>query len=604
VKKWLWTLAVILCLSISTYCQDLNTKLFNAVKARNTAEVQKFLLEGADVNVKDENGMTALMNAANMGHIDVVRALLEKGADVNARDTDGETALRLAEKYKYLSIVALLRSTPGVKQSKPLKNTTTSMPAASPPAAGPTSAPPPQPQPAVSAAEDSQGLNKKLLEAAEAGDTAEVQSLIKEGAGVNAKGSYGSTALMRAAVRGHTNTVRALLEKGADVNAKGITGRTALMEAAFSGYTDTARTLLEKGADVNARDNEGWAPLFWAAFSRRTDMVRALLEKGADVNAKNKHDDTALIHAAYGGDTDTVSVLLEKGAEVNAKDDMGRTALIEAARQGYTDTVRALLEKGADVNTQDRDRETALSNAVKNNYPDVIALLNNPPGSKSPANTTTSIPDPSPSATAPNSTPVTTDAQALEKKSQAQALYRIGLNMRLIEGLWPQANLLAARCALSLQEDLRKVRAPSNLIELANEAAVRLNLPSEERKGPVPPLIRDLRVALDKFPKAQTEEQFFYTAGGFTYDLNLLGEGVKNPDHAEVSVEDSRRKILPLINELTVHCSTTEGCKERVLPYFLAASEILKKAQLLPADGSELVKVSDDIGIALGSDER
>jgi hypothetical protein len=292
---------------------------------------------------------------------------------------------------------------------------------------------------------------------------------------------------------------------------------------------------------------------------------------------------------------------------VNAKDDMGRTALIEAARQGYTDTVRALLEKGADVNTQDRDRETALSNAVKNNYPDVIALLNKAPGiaqSKSPGNTTTSMPDPSPAATEPNSTPVTTEAQALEKKSQAQAFYRIGLNMRLIEGLWPQTNLLAARCAFSLQEDLRRVKGPSNLIELAYEASVRLNLPVEERKGPVPPLIRDLRAALDKLPKAQTEEQFFYTAGGFTYDLNLLGEGVKNPERAEASVEDSRRKILPRINELAVHCSTTEGCKERVLSYFLAASEILKKAQLLPADGSALVKVSDDIGTALGSDER
>ena len=379
------------------------------------------------------------------------------------------------------------------------------------------------------------------------------------------------------------------------------------MEAAVEGYTDTALTLLEKGADVNARDNEEWTPLFWAAFSRRTDTVRALLEKGADVNAKNKYDDTALIHAAYGGDTNTVRVLLERGADVNVKDDMGRSALIEAAGEGHMDTVRALLEKGADVNTQDRDGDTPLSKAEKHNYSDVIALLKNPPGipqNKSPGNITTSMPDASPAATAPNSTSVTTGAQALEKKTQAQAFYRIGLNMRLIEVLWPQTSLVAARCAVSIQEELRKVRAPSNLIDLAYEASVRLNLPPEERKRPVPPLIRDLRVALDKLPKAQTEEQFFYTAGGFTYDLNLLGEDLIKPEYTDTTVEDSRRKTLLLANELAAQCSTTERCKQYVLPYFVAAASILQKAQLLPADGSVLVRVSDDIGIALGRDER
>jgi hypothetical protein len=176
--------------------------------------------------------------------------------------------------------------------------------------------------------------------------------------------------------------------------------------------------------------------------------------------------------------------------------------------------------------------------------------------------------------------------------------------MRLIEALWTQTSFLAARCAFSLQGDLRKVGAPDNLIQLAFEVSTRLNLPAEQRKGPVPPLIRDLRVELDKLCKAHSEEQFSYTAGGFTYDLNLLGEAVKSPDHPEVNVEDSRRKILSIANELAVQCSTAEGCRESALPYFLTAGEILKKAQLLPADGSMLVKVSDDIGIALGSAAR
>ena len=63
-KKPLWMLAVILCFSVSTYGQELDAKLLDAAKARNTAEVQKLLGEGADANAKDKAGWTALIWAA------------------------------------------------------------------------------------------------------------------------------------------------------------------------------------------------------------------------------------------------------------------------------------------------------------------------------------------------------------------------------------------------------------------------------------------------------------------------------------------------------------------------------------------------------------
>jgi len=619
------------------------TALFWAACSGRTDALRTLVAKGAKVNAKDSHGWTPLMCAADLGHIDTVRALLEKGGDVHVRDKDGNSAQSLAKKYKYDDIVALLRNASQTSRDKSPNDASGSIPAESAGKSAGTSVPalgtkknnaPAVPAPeakknnasAVPAPETkknnapivpaspsitpapskSEILNQKLLQAAGAGDTAEVLSLIREGAGVNASGAYGNTALIDAAARGYTGTVRVLLEKGGEVDATDKAGRTALMEAAFGGYTDTVRLLLEEGANVNAPDNEGWTPLFWAAFSRRSDTIRFLLEKGADVNAKNKHEDNALIRAAYGGDTDTVVMLLDHHANVNAKDDMGKTALIEAARQGHTDAVRLLLENGAAVDVQARDGSTALSLAVQQRYSDIVALLKNPPPKtehKAAGDIKTGTPDSQP-VNGPISDLVDVKTQALIKKSRMQAFYRVGLSMRLVEEMWPQTRRAAERAAWSIVGDLRRVGAPEELSDLAQETSTRLAVPLDNRKGSAPPLITELRKRLDTFCVAQTDERFFYAVGGFTYDLNLLGKDLGKPEQVEARVEESRRKVFFLANSFATQCAAISECKERALSYLSDAANLLQKTPLLSGDGTTLQKLSDEIGVALGTEDR
>jgi ankyrin repeat protein len=61
--------------------------------------VQALITNGADINAKTfENGMTPLMWASEEGHLDVAQALITKGADVNAKTIEkGDTALTLAK---------------------------------------------------------------------------------------------------------------------------------------------------------------------------------------------------------------------------------------------------------------------------------------------------------------------------------------------------------------------------------------------------------------------------------------------------------------------------------------------------------------------------
>ncbi len=66
------------------------------------------LLPRADINARNEHGMTALMRAAYHGHVKMVRALLDHGADPNVTRNDNFTALSLAAFFGHTEIVEML----------------------------------------------------------------------------------------------------------------------------------------------------------------------------------------------------------------------------------------------------------------------------------------------------------------------------------------------------------------------------------------------------------------------------------------------------------------------------------------------------------------
>lgn len=75
------------------------TSLSGLVASHNNLELTEFLLgNGADVDIEDQNGWTALMHAANwdMRWNMITQLLIEHGADVNHQSKDGWTPLLLA----------------------------------------------------------------------------------------------------------------------------------------------------------------------------------------------------------------------------------------------------------------------------------------------------------------------------------------------------------------------------------------------------------------------------------------------------------------------------------------------------------------------------
>lgn len=58
--------------------------------------VKKAIKEGADLNIKDEDGWTALMQASQRGYFEIVELLVKAGVDVNFKNKWGITALMIA----------------------------------------------------------------------------------------------------------------------------------------------------------------------------------------------------------------------------------------------------------------------------------------------------------------------------------------------------------------------------------------------------------------------------------------------------------------------------------------------------------------------------
>ena len=86
--------ALALCaLSVSCSKESRTAALMKAVKNNDAFKARWLIRASAEVNTKDDEGITALMNAATNNATDVAKLLMQAGADVNAKDSKGMTAL-------------------------------------------------------------------------------------------------------------------------------------------------------------------------------------------------------------------------------------------------------------------------------------------------------------------------------------------------------------------------------------------------------------------------------------------------------------------------------------------------------------------------------
>ncbi len=264
-----------------------------------------------------------LHEAANMHDVDRVCVMVQAGADVNAKDEFGMTPFDRAEKYSgsnSLPALATLSELCAVMGAKP---------------AGCDGYAYDPHNPSRLRLQDWNAYasgdledcgrfdwlldisGEQMANAVRAGDTRKVERLIEAGADLTFPfDGYQPLELALASSRHDENAhiVRLLIEGGSHVNTMSMNNcQTPLHRA---GSVAAVSLLIEAGADLNSRECSygGWTPLHFAVQNANLEKVQLLIDAGAGVNDKDDHGNTPLEDAMSLGIEDIAKLLRNAGA--------------------------------------------------------------------------------------------------------------------------------------------------------------------------------------------------------------------------------------------------------------------------------------------------
>lgn len=211
------------------------------------------------------------------------------------------------------------------------------------------------------------GMNKQMIIAAEAGDSAKVARYIKQGADVDARTPTGTTALMYAVQNGHKAIVRLLIRHDADTDAQPLNGVSALHSAVINNSPEILNILLDAGADPNLKDTWGFTPLHYASGFSMPVIAEYLLTGGANPAINTPGGFSPLHLAAFTGNPLLGKVLLHYGCPTQTRDKNGFMPHHITAQQGNKAFLKILQEYAVPITPLTEDGLSVLDLAAGNN---------------------------------------------------------------------------------------------------------------------------------------------------------------------------------------------------------------------------------------------
>ncbi|KAE8599772.1 hypothetical protein XENTR_v10017317 [Xenopus tropicalis] len=379
------------------------TPLHVAARIKDGEKVAEMLIKsGADINVEQENGETAMHVAAQHGNLQMISALIEEGGEPTWQSKNQENPLHTAVRHCHLPIVEViltyLANERGradavgcVNQANKAGETPLHLAAA-----------------VKKEMTHTQGEDVKIIRilmehdgdisrptnttsetplhyCARVGNEDVLLEMIRHISSsriqqtMNKQAKNGRSPLLVAAEQGHTGIVQILLQNQARVDVFDETKRTPLHMAALNGQLDVCNSLLNMKADVNATDIEGQTPLHLAAENDHSEVVKLFLKHKPElVTSANMEGSTCAHIAASKGSAAVIKELLKfnkTGATTARNKTNDSTPLHLAAAGGHTDAVKVLLETGASASDENGEGMTAIHLAAKNGHIHVLEAL-------------------------------------------------------------------------------------------------------------------------------------------------------------------------------------------------------------------------------------
>nr|XP_022289772.1 transient receptor potential cation channel subfamily A member 1 homolog isoform X3 [Crassostrea virginica] len=301
------------------------------------------------INMRDEEGVTAMHYAARYNQYEIVRILHSFGADINSLDEEALTPLHYAARYKR------------ERQRRGSE--------------------------AVLTEDQEAGAIPSSHSVDELATQANVITfLVKNGADLNRGDKYGLTPLHYAAMRGNELATKELLQfNGINIEAEDKQGMTALHMAATHNSVEITRMLIEAGAQLRCKDNEDLTPLHCAASEGNIEIVQLLFQAGAKqdgwvtisnmVTDRDCDQNTCLHLAVENGHYDVVKLCLDKRSDVNTPSSNYMHPLHLAAKAGDIRCVKLLVQHHARIDALNDEMATPLHIAAAFNHKDVVEFL-------------------------------------------------------------------------------------------------------------------------------------------------------------------------------------------------------------------------------------